>query len=581
MGGITPLHPTGAPVDIKQLGKEQPEQIMSKLKNRSLQDLATIYADAKNSRGTGFKAKFDKNYTKIIKAIETINTERNTQISSNIEFFKGLHGYEDRVIAQEGFARYYQGRFPNSNPGDESRASREMVNGYLNSLSRRTNVDEKERPLMPEEERLIAEIGHLRASVESALETLPRQLNNASKIGLLESPLFAAYFQKKNIRMSHDSAGNLLANNHPLDQNSLKLHVQGFLSNLNGRLNPAYTGADKPSLQQVYEFVHLVDMVKSISKVEQSEDIVDAKGKSALNLVENDNQPAPTNILDNLAKIRDESLDLKKPLDLIQGSDQPLKDGQTVGANGKSHIGDIEVNFANVMRANSLSHKAIEDQVSISGHTFRQQGGPSINTMLIVSNDGNQKNLLSSMYSMRAKEIFEQTLQELVQHHTEGKITPALVQYALAKTHHQILDVEWREHLRAHPQDVCGTTSNMVFLMPFENTLCGVVFNAGDSRAVLLKKDGDVMRLGGPEEGQQSGAFIVEPGDHLFISSDGIWHNASPTQVNTFIRERMDDFKDSIHDRGDRMQAVLLDLVKATLPGREDDRNPVLISIPE
>lgn len=119
---------------------------------------------------------------------------------------------------------------------------------------------------------------------------------------------------------------------------------------------------------------------------------------------------------------------------------------------------------------------------------------------------------------------------------------------------------------------ISNTTVNMIFLFPTENApFRGAFLGRGDTRTLIFRANNEVERVGALS-GETKGVFQLEPGDYLFTSSDGIWHNASPVQVNAFIKTDLEN--------GYSMQQAVERLVAATLAGRDDDRNPILLQVP-
>ena len=230
------------------------------------------------------------------------------------------------------------------------------------------------------------------------------------------------------------------------------------------------------------------------------------------------------------------------------------------------------------MRARQVANKPIEDQLTFENIEFSLLDGREIQTTLIVSNDGNQKHYCSKFYSENACRIFREKLQNLI--NCSGQETiDSLIPLALAQTNFQ-LENDWHTHVVQHIEEMSATTTNLVFL--YNDTLGrtkGAFLGHGDTRTILLKTNGDVLRIGPKSDNVTVGLFTPEEQDRILISSDGIWHSASPSQVNQFVLARIAHYLTAGLQEAVALEQALLDLVKAGLPGREDDRNPFIISL--
>ncbi len=324
--------------------------------------------------------------------------------------------------------------------------------------------------------------------------------------------------------------------------------------------------------------------------------VKDITNKTALDEAENDGNPVMTDILESLEKMKKNTFKdatiKSKQLSVTQAPRKwedvsqtkppsELLSGEVYKEKGQAQCGDISINYAAVMRAvqpEEDSKKPIEDQLAFSPQQYSLSNGDAINTFLVVSNDGNQKNTMSLFYSNNAPKLFQTKLNAILKKENSSSIEQKQILQALKETHESITSL-WMEHVKEKPNDVgSATTVNMVFLYPGENgAIQGGFFGSGDTRTLLINKEGKVSRIGNLK-GESLGVFQAQPGSKLFISSDGIWHNASPQQVAQFIQERAEDYKEM--PESECLENVLIDLVKASLHGREDDRNPMIISIP-
>lgn len=305
-------------------------------------------------------------------------------------------------------------------------------------------------------------------------------------------------------------------------------------------------------------------------------EIKDVTHREALDLVENDDEPALVDIMDSLAAIKNGTFVIpdKHPLvDPTTDNPSKLKNGETMKDHGELMCGTKSVSYASVRRA--VEDKTTEDQLHYETQTFTLQN-QSLETIFVLSNDGNKKNFMSLFYSERAPKIFKEKLQTTINEQNRSSIEQQDMLQALNETDDEIFNL-WVEHLKSHPDEAgCATTVNMLFFYPDQGQIKGGFFGMGDTRSIILRGENDVIRLGSLS-GKSLGVFDIQEGDKIFISSDGIWHNASPNQVNQFIQERLKNYEDE-EDKAKQMENVLVDLVKATLPGRVDDRNPMLLA---
>lgn len=290
----------------------------------------------------------------------------------------------------------------------------------------------------------------------------------------------------------------------------------------------------------------------------------DITNKEELDLIENDGKPSNVDIIQR----RHETLELDENYRVPQDHDTSLlENGQFKTEAGELQCGETTLPFASTVRA-VKQDKVVEDQLLATTIEFTI-GDTVINTPFILSCDGNKNNAMSLFYKEEAPKFFKEFVQERL---NQGELLDdALATKALKYVEDKVFD-EWVNHPMAGKSQ---STVNMLFLFPAENdSFKGAFLGRGDTRTLIFKKDGEVNRVGTTKDGETIGTFTLEPGDLIFTSSDGIWHNASPTQVGEFIRSDLNE--------GKTLQNTVERLVAATVTenSRDDDRNPILIQIP-
>lgn len=269
-------------------------------------------------------------------------------------------------------------------------------------------------------------------------------------------------------------------------------------------------------------------------------------------------------------------------LNLERGEVQEMREGmllknQAAKIEKELQCGSTTIGAAGILKTNGKykADKPCQDNVSFNQLTVRI-AGEDIKMSFLVGADGNASagDIAAAYYNQKAPALLTSKLGEL------HSISDADVQEALKATHEE-LQSGWAEFVKEKKlQGNC--TSNMVLLFPEPNSgkVQGAFLGAGDFRSLVLKKDGEVRRLGRLlDEGLQLSTFSLEKGDKIFMSSDGVWHNTSPNQVNEFLRKRMegDDLKTKSQE--EKTMSALEDLVKIMHQGQPDDLSPCLISI--
>lgn len=333
--------------------------------------------------------------------------------------------------------------------------------------------------------------------------------------------------------------------------------------------------------------------LKWFSSVFICEDIANTED---LYFIENDGQSSSANIIDTLYE---KSFD-RKNLSMAQNvSHKYLTGGQVSSEHRKIECGKNEFPMAFVLRANPTSQKPIEDHLNVKQLTFEikdprmtSKFGLKMTTTLLVINDGHQKHNMTRFYSEKAPEVFQKFMQKTLNDSLRDPNEMSMEQMVkptLLETHYNILS-QWEQSEEFVKENDSNPTVTMVFLFPDSsndstlpnNFTKGVVFNMGNSRAILLSQNnpqGKILRLGSAHNSPQIGGFSPSPGDKLFVSSDGIWNNASPHDVSVFLEQRIEDLthENEEMERSEILKEALLDLVDANAKGRPDDNNPLMV----
>lgn len=307
-------------------------------------------------------------------------------------------------------------------------------------------------------------------------------------------------------------------------------------------------------------------------------EIKDVTHQGELDLVENDGKAVLVDIIKSLDAIRDGTFIVPDDhpfieVDSLATDPSELKNCEAMKNHGELMCGTKPVSFASVRRA--VEGKTTEDQLHYETQTF-SLANQTLDTIFILSNDGNKGNSMSLFYSQSAPAIFKEKLQNRLAEQNGNSIEKQDMLQALKDTHIEIEDL-WIKNVqsglfKAGPD----TAVNMLFFYPSEGKIQGGFFGKSDTRTLILRGENEVIRVGSLSK-QSLGVFDVQEGDKIFVSSDGMWHNASPNQVNQFIQERSKDYQGQGNE-AEKLENVLVDLVKATLPGQVDDRNPLLLS---
>lgn len=322
--------------------------------------------------------------------------------------------------------------------------------------------------------------------------------------------------------------------------------------------------AFRATVNRYVERNHAINKIGVDTILKKSINTSDITNKDELDLVENDGKPSNVDII----KRRNESLELDENFRVLQDYDTSLlENGQFKTEAGELQCGETTLPFASTVRA-VKQDKVIEDQLLATTIEFTI-GDTVINTPFILSCDGNKNNAMSLFYKKEAPKFFKEFVQEKL---NQGEpLDDALATQALKDVEDAVFDA-WVKHPMAGKSQ---STVNMLFLFPTENaSFKGAFLGRGDTRTLILRHNGEVNRVGTTKDGETIGTFTLEPGDLIFTSSDGIWHNASPSQVGEFIRSDLNDGK-TLQETVDRLVAATV-----TENSRDDDRNPILIQIP-
>lgn len=512
-------------LDIEILKKNSTQELINLLGSSPFADLADIYQKAKIAKGTGLLSFIRVGYSKIIKSIDSINKIKQYDIENVISFCKNISGIKNLVKNSESFKDYFAMKFPDKDP---SGVNKEVVIGYLNNLKRRATINENEKPLTLNDEKLIAELASFKEKYEKAIKFLDEFLQKLPSVseehnpliitGLLTNEAFLKFMfdNALNIKISSSNGfPQVIINGTLQTQNAIQRLYKEFLATLLARSDVNYVGTDKVTVQEIEVLTALPELLHLLSRIDNF------NGNAGIE--DNKNSPQPKNnehistiSAESLNKLNEGSVDLSSLLFSLRCKNNFLFRGETIVPSKTVTCGDMECNFADVLRAYNLSNKEIEDRVEISNHAFQLANGTDVKTTLIISNDGaSSSTSLTKYYCERAKVIFPAILQRMMGFSGEESISDELIKLALAKTHHLITNVEWPD------ADSTGSLSvNMVFLMPAKaGYLRGFVFKFGDNHILLLKKDVSVERLGSAVEGVQTCSFTVNQGESLFISS--------------------------------------------------------------
>ncbi len=288
---------------------------------------------------------------------------------------------------------------------------------------------------------------------------------------------------------------------------------------------------------------------------------------------ENDDKPSPINILEIEKTDQLNEKPGVKPTELTLG--------QSSEDRGTLNCGEKSLEYAAALRARSpvtsdkQPYKKIEDQLSY-GNVELQVGGRPVHTTLALSNDGNSGNQCAQFFSQNIPIIFIRRMQEALAKSASDSINGDLVETVMRETMQEV-ENKWIE---ADIPKRSNTTTNMLFFFPdTEGKIKGAFYGTGDTRTIIIRGD-EVLRVGqfamnGENQGPSTSHFDLEPGDLVFCSSDGVWHNASPLEVRDFLKREL--------NQDDSLSRALHNLVNActTPPARIDDLNPILLRIPE
>lgn len=644
-GDVTPIKLVEDPktyININKVAEfaktdKKGEQLINQLKTATFAQLATLHEQAK--QGQVGKNRIAEGLPSKAECKKVDDFVKQAEKKHYLTFLEGAKMFEKDPAREELIGRMPEFksycRSEGILPTDDS-----AIHDYLNHLMNYASMDPNRSTHASNREMLLIEnIIRLRNEAEELpndLRDLVKKEPKHTESALVQSRLFKSYLASRGFSVVNDpqevTKYYLVSNKKDtiIDETTLKgAMINGFIGSLERRLQNEYNGHDKPTMADIRALVDALSMAKMGIQVCGS-----LRCNQEMDTVEND-QPeekkkiGPTNILANQEAFGKTLPHPKKATELrtesgavhkMNLSTKPynlqkyITDGEVMEIARVTQCGDKYLPVASLLRANqppgNREPKPTQDLNSYQPIPFILPNGKRVVTNLLVSNDGNAGHACVRHYADRAAMYFTDEMESRLNKLgvPNDEISDETIKSALAATHNRI-EEEWMEAVRSNKTEepASNTTSHLIFLCPGKgDELRGVCFLKGDTRTIVLKPDGTCERIGSVAQGMQVGTFNLEPDSYLFVSSDGIWHNASPNQVNKFLKKELQTIKNeapkiseeeammneminellTIKDEypkiseEEAMKKALHNLVFATLPGRPDDRNPMMLYNP-